>query len=184
MREHFNVLEFNLSMSLLFRYNYDKGWTLRSDASFVRITADDRNYAFSEDPARYERALKMKNDLMVFTGMVEFYPFWRYCPYFQSRFASVTRLHPYLATGLSLIINDLEFEDQNPADGIQKPVREGMTIGIPFEVGVKYFIHPDFNMGLSLSMNRAFSDRLDGYEFTEDEDWYTFAGLVVTFRID
>jgi hypothetical protein len=183
VREHINVLESNFSWSLMARYNYDKGWSLRGEASFIKISADDRNYSAVEDPFRYNRALRMENNMMVMSGMIEFYPFWRYCPYFRPRFASVTRVHPYLGLGLSLLFTDLEFEDQNPFNGEQIPVNDGIAPAIPIEVGVKYFMHPDFNIGVSLLMNRSFSDRLDGYEFTEDEDWYIFTGFVLTTRI-
>jgi len=183
VREHFNVLESNFSWSLLAAYNYDKGWSIKGEAAFVKITADDRNYSRTEDPNRYDRALKMENNMMVISGMIEYYPFWRYCPYFRPRFASVTRVHPYFGTGVGLIFSDLEFEDQNLSNGKEEPAEEPISLSIPFELGLKYFIHPDMNIGISLTMIRSFSDRLDGYEFTEDEDWYTFAGFIVTVRI-
>ena len=183
VREDLNVLEFNFSWSLLARYNYNNGWSFRGEAGFIKITGDDRNYSAVEDPGRYNRALRMENNMMVISGMVEFYPFWRYCPYFRPRFASVTRVHPYLGLGLNLLILDLEFEDQNLSDGELDPVTDDFVLGIPLEIGVKYFIHPDFNIGVSISTNVAFSDRLDGYEFKEDQDWFIFTGFVFTARI-
>jgi len=109
-------------------------------------------------------------------------------------FISTTNFTPYISMGLATTLyNRIDTEDQNAA---AKPV---FILSLPFGVGVKYKINKWIRVGAEWTFRKTFVDDLDyvgpgainpadPYEFeesrlTHNNDWYSFAGVFVTFNL-
>lgn len=65
----------------------------------------------------------------------------------------------------------------------------GSCISFPFGVGVKYCPFPNVTTGLEWGMRKTTTDKLDGvytdpYRVSAANDWYSFAGFWISFRIN
>ena len=65
-------------------------------------------------------------------------------------------------------------------------------VTVPFGVGFKYRFTEWFTLGCEWGMRKTFNDTIDGllnhgtegsYSATHNNDWYSFAGVYLTFRV-
>ena len=102
-----------------------------------------------------------------------------FMPYVIHRFEKAHTPYIFAAVGYSFILSS----------------STGMATAhatVPFGVGYKYRFSEKLSVGCEWGMRKTFNDKLDGllnpgldegYAKSHNNDWYSFAGVYVTFRI-
>jgi hypothetical protein len=102
-----------------------------------------------------------------------------FLPYVISRRQTAHTPYMFGAVGYSLILSSTTGTAKN-------------HVTIPFGVGYKYRFNETVSIGCECGMRKTFDDRLDGivnpgpdgsYARSHNNDWYSFAGIYVTFRV-
>jgi hypothetical protein len=102
-----------------------------------------------------------------------------FLPYVLNRWKTAYTPYMFAGVGFSFIISSSTGMAANHAT-------------IPFGVGFKYRFNERLSIGCEWGMRKSFTDKLDGilnpgpdgsYAASHNNDWYSFAGLYVTFRI-
>ena len=181
--------EGGLSIGVMGRYHIFQVLSVRGDLRYGRLSGSDFNYF-----DRKSRGFTFKSSVVQFSALAEFEPMGMLRYYSgTSRFKKL--VSPYLYTGLAIShINPkidfsksqidsfvaLAMEDQN-ADFSK------VNFVLPIGFGLKIDLKEYWVLNLEMSFNYAFSDYVDGYSIAgnpDANDWYLFAGLVVTKRFD
>ena len=102
-----------------------------------------------------------------------------FMPYILNRRATAYASYIFAGAGYSVIISSTTGTATN-------------HVTIPFGVGFKYRFNDTITVGCEWSMRKTFNDSIDGllnpgqedtYAATHNNDWYSFAGAYVTFRV-
>ena len=167
----------NLSAGIVFRYNVDLRWAVKSSFVVGKVSGDTRDSG-NKFPLNQESTF----DRMFYElgSQVEF-NFFNYSDQFA--YLGAKRISPYLFTGIGLTLGSGEkkFFDAN----------------IPIGIGVKYKIRERLNLGFEFSFRRLFSDSFDvtkkGDHFNLDApydikagifkntDWYSLTMITLTW---
>lgn len=129
------------------------------------------------------------------SGQIEF----NYFNYFTG--SKKTYISPYIFSGISLYVYDttqnLRSIDPGAAERFLHDAGLGknseIAIALPFGVGVKYSLTRIVGLSLEWGMRKTVNDLLDGLNSagtdqqttnSKDNDWYSFAGLIVTVKLN
>lgn len=174
------IARFNVNRRWAFRLSYQRGGIVGVDNKTGRI--EERDFGFSGTI----------NDI---SAIAEF----NFFEYFTG--SNKNFFTPYLFVGVSYTL-----ENYKPIDPVDDLLEEGIihSMAIPFGIGIKYSVSERIGLGLEWGMRKAFTDYIDGVNSLEyqtgilakektdptgqDEnstgDWYSFAGITVTYKIN
>lgn len=166
-----------LSAGVVFRYNVDLRWAIKSNFVLGKVSGDTRdsgNKFPSDQQSSFDRMFYELGSQIEFN-------FFNYSDQFA--YLGAKRISPYLFTGIGLTMGSGEktFFDAN----------------IPIGIGVKYKIKDRLNLGFEFSFRRLFSDSFDvtkkGDGFNLDApydikggifkntDWYSLTMITLTW---
>ena len=150
---------------------------------YGQFTADDLK---SDISSRQQRGLRMKNNILEFSGGLELnfveYNLHKLGPAFT----------PYLYTGVTYFRYDFNYFDAGQL--VNTNQRDG-AFAIPMTVGAKIRLNQFLILGGEIGARYTFTDNLDAsnpegtnFELQADrignifsDDWYVFSGVTLTF---
>ncbi|TDU43816.1 hypothetical protein BXY82_1235 [Gelidibacter sediminis] len=167
---------------LMARWNRSPRHSFRASIIFTELEGDDLR---SDDPRRVARGYKFKNNLMEFSGGMEF-TFWDFDTHQPGQ-----QFTPYLYSGISAA----KYKNSFFRNGVQVPENTySWAIGIPMVLGIKSSIVDGLILGAEVGVRYTFSDEIDGsvpdtpsrkepYSFgnLNSNDWYVFSGITLTY---
>lgn len=166
-----------LSAGIVFRYNKDLRWAVKSNFIIGKVSGDTRN---SGNKFPLEQNTSFSRMFYELGSQIEF-NFFNYSDQFA--YLGAKRISPYLFTGVGVTLGsgDKKFFDAN----------------IPIGIGLKYKIKDRLNLGFEFSFRRLFSDSFDvtkkGNDFNLEEpynikgnmfkntDWYSLTMITLTW---
>lgn len=160
-----------ISTSFIYEYNINTRYSMRVNLTYATLHASDLDF-----PDLYQQLRKASFSLQE----LELSNFWvfNFLPYkYAERKKSFT---PYVFLGYSYAFV-VSSTDNAPSH-----------FSFPFGVGFKVKMSYRINLGLEWSMRKTFTDKIDGVQkliatedrtWTHNNDWYSFAGIIVTYKI-
>jgi len=160
--------QFMMSMpagGLVYRYNFNYRWSIKVDAVFGYLRADDK----ITNPDKKERNLSFRSPLFEFSPQVELNFFKYQTGHRKFKFS------PYLFGGICLFYFNPQAKYDNKWYDLQPLGTEGqgttqypdrkpyslISFGIPFGLGIKYSPYKAVNIGLEWGMRKTFTDYID-----------------------
>lgn len=166
-----------LSAGVVFRYNIDLRWSVKSNFVLGKVSGDTRN---SGNKFPLGNEISFSRMFYELGSQIEF-NFFNYSDKFG--YLGTRRISPYIFTGIGFTLGSGEkkFFDAN----------------IPLGIGVKYKIKERLNLGFEFSFRKLFSDSFDvtkkGDDFNLNEpykikgnifknnDWYSLTMITLTW---
>ena len=161
-----------LSLGALVKHNFTEHHCLRFNIFYGNLKGNDLDF---KNDYQQARALDFETSLLDCHIGYEF----NFLPYVINRWKTAHTPYIFAALGYSFILSS----------------STGMAMGhatIPFGIGYKYRFNEKVAIGCEWGMRKTFNDKIDGvlnpgpdgsYRETHNNDWYSFAGVYVTFRI-
>lgn len=162
----------------LFRYNFNSRWAIRFMAFKTTLTGDDLDF---DNEYQQQRAHSFETDLTDITTQMEF----TFFPY--TTLCNADNVSPFISLGATLL--------NSP-----HPSGSDLRFALPFSIGAKVTFTDRFSGGIEWSFRRTYTDyldQLDNYDdtelsqtirakqraFTTSDDWYSYAGIFLTYRM-
>ena len=161
-----------LSLGALVKHNFTEHHCLRFNIFYGNLKGNDLDF---KNDYQQARALDFETSLLDCHIGYEF----NFLPYIINRWKKAHTPYIFAALGYSFILSS----------------STGTAIGhasVPFGVGYKYRFNEKVAIGWEWGMRKTFNDKIDGvlnpgpdgsYRETHNNDWYSFAGVYVTFKI-
>lgn len=168
---------------LFLRQNLNKRWSIRANVSFGKLSADDKDFSNTYQKLRNHN---FTTSLLESVVQAEF----NFIPYRLGSQKNESHVTPYFASGLGFLMVSNSKQPYN--------------ITLPLSVGLKLALTKKLEIGLEWSFRKTFSDNIDNlsgqeYKIAEMEnvdtgrykqsaflygkDWYSFAGVFITYKI-
>ena len=174
-RRHF--YDPGLSAGGMIKHNFTEHHCLRFNAFLGQLKGNDLDF---KNEYQKNRAHSFETSLIDFHIGYEF----SFMPYLINRYVKAHTPYIFAAIGYSFILSS------NTGTTTGHAAADHATI--PFGVGYKYRISENISIGCEWGMRKTFTDKIDGilnpgpegsYARTHNNDWYSFAGVFVTFRL-
>jgi hypothetical protein len=169
-RQHF--YDPGMALGGFIKHNFTEHHCLRVGAFFGQLKGNDLE---SKNEYQRMRAHSFDTSLLDFHVGYEF----NFMPYVINRWKKAHSPYIFGAIGYSLILS-------STTD------MAASHVTIPFGVGYKYRFSDSLAIGCEWGMRKSFTDTVDGilnpgpdgtYSASHNNDWYSFAGVYVTFRL-
>jgi len=166
----------------IFKWNRSKRHAFRFTALFAQLEGDDSE---SDESRRQLRDYSFEGSLTELSLGIE-YTFWEFNVHSDASAST-----PYLYTGLTYSFYDQHRLD--PTIGNLVSDGTGSAVAIPMVIGFKKSTRGSLVFGIELGARYALTDNLDGsapdgdnaenlqFGNINNDDWYMFAGVTVTF---
>ncbi|MCV9388528.1 type IX secretion system protein PorG [Reichenbachiella ulvae] len=173
----YNILKQNIGVQGQYRINHDKDVSFRFSLLYGQVSGDDSRPI---DALGQVRNASFSRNLLEGSAVMEFH----FLDYKNEN--SLIRWSPYVFGGIGAIkLFNTGTEDINEF----QPV-------IPFGGGIKHLVGKQWSVGLEFGARKTFTDKLDGvsdgelfnkpnFDFgnPEDNDWYYFVGISITYIV-
>ncbi|MBU0764726.1 MAG: hypothetical protein KJ607_07825 [Bacteroidetes bacterium] len=161
------------ALGVIVKWPVNSRYAIRGNVTYGLLSAADADF---NNPYQITRGYSMSTSVTELSTLVEF----NYLPYIEG--SDVEYYSPYLTAGITWFYSPKMSIPVQPA--------------FPFGIGFKYNINPKLNVSLEWTFRRTFSDDLDGLSgmkienlrtrqtaYFYNKDWYSYAGLSVTYKI-
>ena len=154
---------------LVYRYNFHPRHAIRGNIFFGGLRADDLDF---NNSFQLNRGAAFSGTVGEIAAQFEF----NFLPY--STQGKLWDFTPYFAAGAGMAFI-------NTVSGSLEPV-------IPFSLGFKANIHKNMGLEAEYAFRKTFYDNFDGqkdliaesdYTWTHNNDWYSFAGITLTWKL-
>lgn len=161
-----------LSLGALVKHNFTEHHCLRVNLFYGKLQGDDTDF---DNEYQQMRGKSFETSLLDCHVGYEF----NFLPFTGDRRKKAHTPYLFGGIGYSFILSSTA----DDASG---------HVTIPFGVGYKWRINEKVGMGCEWGLRKTFTDTLDGvlnpgpdgsYSSSHNNDWYSFAGIFVTFRI-
>lgn len=160
---------------------------IRGQFQYASILGDDQN---AENIQLRQRGFSFTNSLLAFDARFLWEPFAKRRFPEQGGYRNI--LSPYVFGGVGVAISDPSTNyGPNGGDGFSDRVKQDIAaekspaVFIPVGGGLRLDLSKKTSIGLELTVNRAFSDQLDGVSNAgepDTDDWWVMAGLTFAYR--
>lgn len=165
-RKHFYFP--GISFGGLIKHNFTEHHCLRFNIFYGELRGNDADF---KNDFQKNRMRSFETTLLDCHIGYEF----NFTPYIINRWKTSSTPYMFAGIGYSFILSS----------------NTGMATShttIPFGVGYKYRFNDVVSIGCEWGMRKTFTDKIDGiadlpYSRWHNNDWYSFAGMYVTFRI-
>jgi hypothetical protein len=154
---------------VFYRYNLHPRYSIRGNLFFGGLHANDHDF---NNSYQQTRGASFSGTVGELSAQFEF----NFLPYATT--GKLWNFSPYYSAGVGLAIF-------NTVSMSYQPV-------IPFSFGFKVNIHKNLGLEIEYDFRKTFYDNFDGlkdlvapsdYAWLHNNDWYTFAGIAVTWKI-
>lgn len=173
----------NFGAGLFVRQNLNKRWAVRANFIAGSLSASDQSF---DNNYQKIRNVDFNTPLLEIVAQAEF----NFLPYKLGSERYNSKFTPYLASGLGFLLVSNSIQPYN--------------FTIPLSVGMKFAVTKKLELGFEWSFRKTFSDYVDNlagrdYDlanmktpskprykqlaFLYGKDWYTFAGIFITYKI-
>ena len=161
-----------LAFGATVKHNFTEHHSLRVAAFWGQLQGDDLDFA---NEYQQSRAHSFETTLLDVNVGHEF----NFMPYITYRRLTMHSTYMFASVGYSIVMSS----------------STGMAANhftIPFGIGYKYRFNERVTTGLEWGMRKTFTDSIDGllnpgledaYAATHNNDWYSFFGAYITFRV-
>ena len=172
-----------LSLGVMFKHNFAEHHCLRINMFYGQLKGNDLDF---KNEYQKNRARSFETTLLDCHIGYEF----NFMPHIINR-RKKAHATPYIygAVGYSLILSTNTFKDTTLPYNTDRAMNH---FTIPFGVGYKYRINDMMSVCCEWGMRKTFTDKIDGmlnpgpegtWAASHNNDWYSFAGVYVTFII-
>ena len=147
--------ETNFSGGVFCKYNFNEYWSIRPTLSYMKISGADSNFQ------EYRlRNLSFRNSIYEISNVFEF----NFHPFSNRGIHERTTF--YAMAGVGLFLHKPEAQLNGEWHDLQSLKTENtryglMQISVPFGVGVKHAVTPNFIVGFETGWRKTFTDHLD-----------------------
>lgn len=161
-----------LSFGALLKHNFTEHHCLRVNLFYGKLKGDDTDF---NDEYRKMRMLNFETSVLNCQIGYEF----NFLPFINNRWKVSHTPYFFGGIGYSFVLSSTADDAAN-------------HLVIPFGIGYKNRITQKIGIGCEWGMCKTFTDTVDGvanpgrggsYSVSHNNDWYSFAGIFVTFRI-
>lgn len=161
-----------MSAGVLLKHNFTEHHVVRANVFYGQLKGDDLDF---KNEYQQMRAQQFETTLIDCHVGYEF----NFLPYIINRRNMAHTPYIFAAAGYSVVLSSTTGTATSHAT-------------IPFGVGYKFRFNEKVALGCEWGLRKAFSDDLDGvlnpgpdgsYSPLHNNDWYSFAGVYVTFRV-
>ena len=161
-----------ISAGVLLKHNFTEHHVLRVNVFYGQLKGNDIDF---KNEYQQNRAQYFETSLLDCHVGYEF----NFMPYIINRKTTTHTPYLFAAVGYSIILSSTTGIATHHAS-------------IPFGVGYKYRFNDKVAIGCEWGMRKALSDKVDGllnpgsggsYSVSHNNDWYSFAGVFVTFKV-
>ena len=161
-----------ISLGALIKHNFTEHHCFRFNVFYGELRGNDLDF---KNEYQQMRAYSFDTSLLDCHISYEF----NFMPYFINRWKTASTSYIFAGIGYSLILSS--------TTGIA-----ASHATIPFGVGYKYRFNEVMAIGCEWGLRKTFTDKIDGilnpgpdgtYSMSHNNDWYSFAGIYMTFRI-
>lgn len=156
----------NLMYGWIYRYNINETYSVRANALFGKIEADDSDFL---NGYQKQRDRKFSSEYTCLSVLLEynFYPFW--IPKQHWSFSLV----PFISAGGGYVMSDIA------------------SLSIPMTIGLKSLFFDNITIAAEWSFIKTFTDRLDSVadpintgvtSAFINNDWIAYGGISITYR--
>ncbi len=162
----------SISAGVLLKHNFTAHHCLRANLFYGTLKGSDADF---DNDYQQMRGQTFETSVVDCHVGYEF----NFLPFITNRWKTTHTPYIFAGIGYSFIVS-------STVDDLEGHVT------IPFGIGYKYHINEIIGIGCEWGMRKTFTDKLDGvlnpgpdgsYSSTHNNDWYSFAGVFVTFRI-
>jgi hypothetical protein len=175
----FRLENSRLGGNIFFRYNPFYFLSLRAHLMVTDLVGRDSIFA---DPFQQKRNFYFRSNMRELALTAE-YNFFNYRKTDQRK---MEKWCPYLFGGVAIANHGGR---TNYLDG---QGYGGTHLVLPFGVGVKHYLHSNWNLGFEFGARKTFTDRIDGIDFNaantkfrqsnpHSQDMYYFAGITLSY---
>ena len=179
----FDFGEISYGVGLFGRYHFDHNFSFRGSLNYSNAKGDDANNSTSLS----NRGLSHDSQLIDLTISAE----WNFLgvDIYSAESRINTKFTPYALLGVGLVsysadvVSAPDSPGLDPLDAVQE--YPAISMVIPMGIGVRYSMDR-LVVGLEATLNAGLNDYLDGISRSgdhDDNDWYTFVGVTVAYRI-
>ncbi len=179
----FDFSEISYGAGLFARYHFDHNFAFKASLNYQNATGDDANNSTSLK----NRGLSHNSNLIDFTITAE----WNFLgvDIYTAESRIKSRFTPYALLGVggvfydATVLAESDSPGLDPLDAVAKNPNFSMVV--PMGLGVRYSMDR-LVIGLEGTLNAGLNDYLDGISRSgdhDDNDWYTFVGVTVAYRI-
>jgi len=172
------------AVGLFYRYNLHPRQAIRTNIFIGGIRGNDLDF---NNDFQKERKDYFSGTVAEWAVQFEF----NFLPY--STQGKKWNYTPYFAAGAGIAFIDVSANIWNPGNQVYEPV-DIFTYRpvIPFSVGFKINIHKNLGLEAEYGFRKTFYDNFDGLEdkvnpdhksWIHNNDWYSFAGISLTWKI-
>jgi len=185
----FELFKKPFAYGLFYRYNFDSRLAIKLGYTKGELQGDK---IFTEDIPVQDVSFNTKINELSAQFEVNFYDF--------SIDGDENRISPYIfgEMGLTFYNGTTTYEISSLPTVVTRPPTfpmqnantiNGYCVSFPFGVGVKFCPFKNVTTGLEWGMRKTTTDKLDGvytdpYRVSAANDWYSFAGFWISFRIN
>lgn len=174
---------------LLLRHHISSEWALRLNFTFTELSGDDLNLARQDFE---ERNFRFQSRVGQGSLLLEWEPFGK--RRYPDTLYFKRLISPYFYAGAGIVHFDAVPDfSQTGKDKLEPLIRKDQAEGfpqnrlaIPLGIGIKLDLSPGILLGLEASTTTAFTDYFDGISHAgkpDTNDWYSFAGATLSFRL-
>ena len=177
--------EFNVAYGLMVRHNVHTNISLRLNFMQGELSGNDLNYS-----DRVNRGFRFASPVTEGSFMVE-YDILGHLRYKDGRFRKI--ISPYIFGGVGMAFLDQQiFYNEAYTHASLEEIRldkrtdpESTKMAVPFGIGLKSDLSPNWTLGVEWGIRPVFSDMLDGVNQSGDpgnDDHYSFGNVTLVFR--
>ena len=179
--------ELNFAYGGFLKWVINDRFSVRGNLLRGKITGDDQDGSRE----RIQRNFQFSASVTEFSAQAEF-DILGHKRFADGSFNKI--ISPYVFAGLGLTYFDptITLDPSNANRSERSNIQEDLATGphctrlaVPLGIGVRADLSRNWALGLEWGARYVFSDRIDGVNFSgnpEKKDWYSFAGLHLTYR--
>lgn len=170
----------NFAIGGVYKWNRHPRFSYRASIMYTKLEDHD---ADSEIAARRDRGFYFENNILEFSGGIEF----NFLDFNQHD--GKAKITPYVFTGLSYFLMDQLTYDMVDPEAIKYQENVVGSLAIPMIVGIKTNAFRNLVLGFEVGARYTFTDNIDGNDAPgannrfgnpNSNDWYVFTGMTIS----
>ncbi|TDD78618.1 type IX secretion system protein PorG [Flavobacterium caseinilyticum] len=160
------------AFGILYKWNKSSRHAYRFSYTQSKITSNDFD---SKEGGRNQRGNQIENRLREASFGLEF-------NFFDFDLHKTnTKVTPYIFSGANYFLSNYKFNNPLTGESYESRTERRKSIAIPMILGIKSNITPHLLLAVETGARYTLTDNMDGSGDTNNNDWYVFSGVTVTY---